>query len=229
MADMELVGDDLLLVAVREDGTLAVREKLRFGVAGAQLVTLAARGRVDIQKGRIIVMDASPTGDPLLDAALGSMAERKRPPTAKAWVARNRPGLVESYLDRLATAGTITARHHRVLGMFSATRWDVTDPARRDQARARLDAIATGAGDVDLAQAALAGLADAIGLAALYYRGKERKRFKTAAQAHVDAAGTSDAVRRAAEAANAAAISAATLAAISATNSAACSGGGPTC
>lgn len=200
---MDWLGDDLLLLAVRDNGTLAVREKLRFGVAGAQLVTLAARGRVDIQKGRIIVTDDSPTGDPLLDAALASMAERKRPPTARAWVYRKRPGLVESYLERLEAAGTLTVRHHRVLGMFPATRWDVTDPARRDQARGRLDAIASGAGGIDLAQAAVAGLAGATGLAALYYGRAECKRIKAAAKSDETAAGVSEAVRRAIAAATA--------------------------
>jgi Golgi phosphoprotein 3 GPP34 len=218
---MDWLGDDLLLLAVRANGTLAVREKLRFGMAGAELVRLAACGRVDIQRGRIVILDITPTGDPLLDAALASMTGRKRPPTAKAWVARIRSGLVERHLDRLAAAGTVAARRSKALGFIPVTRWAVTDPPRQAQARARLDAIAGGAGEVDLAQAALAGLADAIGLAGLFYRGIEHKRIKVAVKSHQTAAGAASAVRNATEEAVAQSVDAATQAAVQAATDAA--------
>jgi hypothetical protein len=53
------------------------------------------------------------------------------------------------------------------------TRWQVTDPARAADARARLDAIAQGTGQVDLGQAAFGGLAHAIGLAGRLYPGRD--------------------------------------------------------
>ena len=67
---METLGEDLLLLAVRPSGKLGATAKLRFGLSGSKLVRLAAGRRVDIVRGRIVVLDAAPTGDDLLDAAL---------------------------------------------------------------------------------------------------------------------------------------------------------------
>ena len=155
---METLGEDLLLLAVRPDGKLGASAKLRFGLSGSELVRLAAARRVDIARGRIVILDAAPTGDDLLDAALQSMAGGWRQPTAKAWVARSRAGLVERYLDRLAAAGVVRAERRQVMGLFPGTRWVVVDTERQAQVRARLDAIASGSVSLDSAQAAFAGL-----------------------------------------------------------------------
>ena len=96
--------DDILLLAVRPDGTLALPANLRFGISGAELVRLAAARRVGIERGRIVVLDTAPTGDELLDAALASMGGGRRGPSAKSGVARHRPGLVHFYLGRAEAA-----------------------------------------------------------------------------------------------------------------------------
>jgi hypothetical protein len=253
---METLAEDLLLLAVRPNGKLGAAPKLRFGLSGSELVRLAAARRVDIVRGRIVVLDAAPTGDDLLDAALQSMSGGRRQPTAKAWVARSRPGLLDRYLDRLAAAGVIRAEGRQVLGLFPGTRWVVVDTARQAQVRARLDAIASGSvapGSLDSEQAAFAGLAGAIGLSALIYPGfagaAARKNLKKAATrersespavgAVADASAAADNARDAAmraamnasvqaatDAAVAASIDAATQAAISASADAAAHHGG---
>jgi hypothetical protein len=181
---MDELCDDLLLLAVRPDGTLALPAHLRFGVSGAELVRLAAARRVDIERGRIVVLDTTPTGDELLDAALASMAGGRRGPSAKAWVARHRPGLVHLYLARAAAAGTISEERGTRLGFIPVTRWLVTDTARAAAARARLEAVAAGTGPVGQEQAALAGLSAASGVALVAFPGRAgsaaRKRLREA-------------------------------------------------
>ena len=127
---MDELGEDLLLLAVSSDGTLAIPTKLRYGLAGSELVRLAAARRVDIVRGRIVIRDATPTGDSLLNEALASMAGGRREPTAKVWVARHRPGLVERYLARAEASGAIHAQKRKVLGFIPITRWMVVDTAR---------------------------------------------------------------------------------------------------
>ena len=178
---MDELCDDLLLLAVRPDGTLALPANLRFGVSGAELVRLAAARRVDIERGRIVVLDTAPTGDELLDAALASMAGGRRGPSAKAWVARHRPGLVHFYLGRAEAAGTIRGERGTRLGFIPVTRWLVTDTARAAEARARLAAVAAGTGPVGQEQAALAGLAAASGVALVAFPGRAGRRRAQAA------------------------------------------------
>jgi len=231
---MDELGDDLVLLAARSDGTLRLPAKLRFGLSGAELVRLAAARRVDIVRGRIVVRDNAPTGDALLDEALASMTGGWRQPGAKAWVARHRPGLVERYLARAEAAGTIRADRRKALGFIPETRWAVLDAARAAQARTRLEAAAASTGAVDSAQAALAGLASAIGVADVVFPGwagaAARRRLRQVARrepAAADvtraAAGAGDAQRAATAAATDASMQAAVRAATDAAVSAAVS------
>jgi Golgi phosphoprotein 3 (GPP34) len=201
--DIDEIGVDLILLTARPNGTLPHSEKLSFGLSGSELVRLVAARRVDIVKGRIVVLDMAPTGDPLLDEALVSMASGRREPTAKAWVARRRTGHVRSYQDRLANDGVIRAERYKFLGFLPAVRWEITDTARAAQARSRLEAVAASTGPVQPAQAALAGLATAIDAARPVFPGQSgraaRKRLKQAARGDFAAAGAS----RAAAGANA--------------------------
>jgi hypothetical protein len=221
---MDELGDDLLLLTARPDGTLALSPKLRFGLSGAELVRLAAAGRVDIVRGRIAVLDTAPTGDALLDEALASMTGGRRGPAAKAWVARDRRGLVERYLARAEAAGTLRSERGQRLGFIPVTRWLVVDTARAAQARARLEAIATGNGAVGPDQAALAGLAAATHTDREVFPGwggaAARKQLRQAARREPVTADVTRAVGSATDAATRAAmdaaVSAATQAAVSA-------------
>src|SRR5580658_2440510 len=158
---MESLGDDLLLVAIDpSSGVLRCRGHLQYGLAGAELITLAADGRIEVgPDGRVRVVEpvTLATGDRELDAALGKMAGSRRALKVVGWLSRSRAKLVNSYLDRLIAAGTI-----RRTGGALRPRWPVLDAARATEVRARLDAVALGSGPVDETQAAYAGLADAI-------------------------------------------------------------------
>ena len=129
------------------------------------------------------------------------------------------------------------------LGFIRVTRWQVTDTARVTDARARLDAIAQGTGQVDLGQAAFGGLAHAVGLAGPLYPGRDgrdrRKRLELVADGGLTAGpdgpaqhaqhAVSHSVHAASHAAVSAAVHSATHAAVSAAHSAhsaASSGGG---
>jgi Golgi phosphoprotein 3 (GPP34) len=208
---------DLLLLAVRPDGTLVIPEKLRYGLAGSELIRLAAARRVDIVRGRIVVINTARTSDPLLDEALASMAAGRREQAAKAWVARYRRGLAERYIARAESAGIIRADRRKALGFIPVTRWSVADTARAAQARARLEAAAAGTGAADPAQAALAGLASAIDVTRFVFPGRAgsaaRKRLREAAKREPAAAGVTQAVTGAAAGSVAAPVTAATDAA----------------
>ena len=177
-----------------------------------------------------MVHSSAPTGDAELDAALASISQASRPPRAQRWVGHPRRGIESAYLDRLSAAGVI--RKERAL----TTRWRITDTARVAEAQARVDAIASSDGPVDLAQAALGGLAHAIGLDAALYPGWGnrglRRRFKdisdgggTAADPATQQAAVTAATQAAVQAATEAAVHAAVQAAVDASVSAAHSAG----
>lgn len=177
VTDVDNLGDDLVLLSLNPGtGRVRTSQKIAYGLMGSELVRLVAANRIGISGGRLVVHSSAPTGDAELDAALASISQASRPPRAQRWVGHPRRGIASAYLDRLAAAGVI--RKERAL----TTRWRIADAARLAEARARVDAIARTDSPADLAQAALGGLAHAIGLDAALYPGWGnrglRRRFK---------------------------------------------------
>ncbi len=177
VTDVDNLGDDLVLLSLNPGtGRVRTSQKIAYGLMGSELVRLVAANRIGISGGRLVVHSSAPTGDAELDAALASISQASRPPRAQRWVGHPRRGIASAYLDRLAAAGVI--RKERAL----TTRWRIADAARLAEAQARVDAIARSDGPADLAQAALGGLAHAIGLDAALYPGWGnrglRRRFK---------------------------------------------------
>jgi hypothetical protein len=229
------LGDDLVLLSLNPGtGRVRTSQKIGYGLMGSELVRLVAADRIGISGGRLVCHSSTPTGDAELDAALASISQAGRPPRVQRWVGHPRRGIASAYLDRLTAAGVI--RKERAL----TTRWRIADAGRLAEAQARVDAIARSAGPVDLTQAALGGLAHAIGLDAALYPGWGnrglRRRFKdiagggaTAAEPAVQAAvtaATQAAVQAATEAAVHAAVQAAVDASVSAAHSASAAGHG---
>ena len=240
-AQFSTLGDDLVLLSAWQGGgRLTAPNVTGVGLMGAELVQLAAGGRVQITDGRITVLDPAPTGDAEADAALAGLAAQRRPPRARAWCSRPRRGICDAYLARLAAAGVLKRQEQTRLGFIRVTRWQITNTARLTDARARLDAIAQGTGEVDLGQAAFGGLAHAIGLAGRLYPGRDgrarRKRLELVADGgltagadgpapHAHHAATHSA-HAASHAAVSAAVHSATHAAVSAAHSAHAAGSG---
>jgi Golgi phosphoprotein 3 (GPP34) len=176
---MDALGEDLVLLSIRPDnGTIATKSRLGYGLRGSELVRLAASGRVGIAGDRIAVLDTQPTGDEQLDAALASLAGARRPPRPKTWVGHPGSQIVNIYLARLAATGAIRPERGTVLAFVTVVRWRIADTARAADARARLDSIARATGPVDTAQAAFAGLASASGLGPVLYPGWANRQLR---------------------------------------------------
>lgn len=163
-------GEDLVLLALRPNGTMHAHRKLRFALSGSELLRLAEMGRIE-PAGRITVRDLHKTGDALLDAALGDICVRGVGSPPQTWIAHARPGLRERYLERLAGKGVVRLERHRALGLFRVNRWRILDLDQAQQVRAKLDGIATSTGEVTQAQAAFAGLVHVAGLDEALYPG----------------------------------------------------------
>lgn len=139
---MLLAEDLLLLLTDDETGKSVVGNPgLDLGLAGANLLDLALRGRVDVagegesvKRGRIVVRDRTPTGEPLLDEALRRCGERegKRPDNVLQALGK---GLREELLTGLAARGVLRAEQGRVLGIFPTTRWPAADSRQETQLR----------------------------------------------------------------------------------------------
>src|SRR4051794_36646103 len=92
-------------------------------------------GRVDVEKGqgfgrggRVVVADASRTGDSVLEDALSRIGEKPRR-KLESVVGALRKGLRTRLYGRLAEFGILRMERGRVLDLFPSTRWPAVDPA----------------------------------------------------------------------------------------------------
>jgi hypothetical protein len=216
------LSSDLLLLAIDpRSGRIRAHGLLAFGLMAAELIELAALGRVRVEDDRIVLTDSPEpaTGDDDLDAALASIGSTRRPPKPATWVGRPRRHIIDSYLARMSAAGIVG----RSPGIRA--RWQILDLAGAATTRSRLDTIASGSGPVNSSQAALGGLCHAIELDRVLYPGlgnrQLRKRLRLIAKGDWAAAPAGDAAERAGLAAGQDAVNAATLAAVRAATQAA--------
>jgi hypothetical protein len=139
-----LIAEDLLLLITDDDTGRLVASSSEVDVAlgGAMLVELADLGRVGVaepggrvRKGRVEVLDRTPTGDPMLDGALATAVakEGKRPQDVVTALGKKQR---EAVYGRLVEAGILRAERGKVLGVFPLKRWPAEDAAHEEQVRA---------------------------------------------------------------------------------------------
>lgn len=134
----------ILLVLDDEDGTMlpVPQRTLDFALAGAVLMDLALRNRVDSDPERIWISDSSPTGEPVLDNALAQVAEaRGETLSAESWLQAiaQEPGKVQDEaLARLVERGILRQEERRFLWVFDTRRYPVVDDKEEREVKLRI-------------------------------------------------------------------------------------------
>lgn len=146
-----LIAEDLLLLAFDDEKGKAADgvSNLGYALAGALLIDLAMRDRVDVtgegdeggKPGRLVVRDATPTGLQVLDDALSKVAkyEGRKPKDAVSPLSGNQLEL--RLLTGLAERGVLRQEKGKVLGLFPTTRWPAEDSRHEERTRADLDRV----------------------------------------------------------------------------------------
>jgi len=161
-----LIAEDLLLLLTAEDSGKLAASSTHADVAlgGALLVELALMERLDIaapeervREGRLVVKDAGPTGDSVLDEALAALAQKegKKPQSVVAALGKGKR--VRLY-ERLAAGGLLRPEDRRILGIFPSHRWPAEDAGHEEAVRNGLVAALRQGGTTDARTGALVSL-----------------------------------------------------------------------
>jgi hypothetical protein len=161
-----LLAEDLLLLLTddRTGRLLAPAEEVDAALSGAQLIELSLSGRVDLdERKRLVLRDGSPTGDELLDHALGVVSGKqgKKPPVVLGPLGKN---LRERLYARLTECGILRAQHDKVLGLFPRHRWPTASADHEATVRRALVAVLVTGTTPDPRDAALVALLHALRL-----------------------------------------------------------------
>jgi Golgi phosphoprotein 3 (GPP34) len=198
---MTLLMEDLIVLAVglkpkAGPNTGVLPLQFQYGVRGAELVTLTMAGRVTVGNGRIEVRDATPLPDPLPNLALSQLVASGGAELG-SWMT-NTPSLyLTNYFERLRTAGALSDVRVWLLYIARRTGYLVVDQNYFRDVCMRLHAAVMSPGPIDAAQAALAGLVHAAGLAKWAYPGAAnaavRDRLKQLAEGNPASAASASA------------------------------------
>ena len=181
---------DEIVVLMLDDDTGALKpECARFAniaIAGGILMELALLGRIDSDLASLFVVDAEPTGDPLLDPALAEIAAAAEAKPSRWWIERfglrdhDLPAIV---LERLAAAGILRAENRQFLWVFSRRAYPQNTGREEREAKARLAAVLFDDAVPGPRDALLLALADASGvLVSLFSAEEVRKSARRVAQ-----------------------------------------------
>ena len=110
-------------------------------LAGAALMELALANRVDSDLNQLILVDATPTGDEILDDVLGRLTAAGADLNATAVLERisgNGEKYQEIALKRLIAKGILREEEGRFLWVFHTRRYPVIDDHEQREVRARL-------------------------------------------------------------------------------------------
>jgi Golgi phosphoprotein 3 len=110
-------------------------------LAGAALMELALRNKVDTDINRFFVVDREPTGDGVLDDALDALVKAGSDLTTSAAIERitlNARRYRDIALKRLIETGVLREEGGRFLWVFDTRRYPVVDDTEQREVRARL-------------------------------------------------------------------------------------------
>jgi len=135
--------EEIVLLQIDEKGKLVElsRSAAEVVIAGAALMELALRNKVDTDVNRFFVVDREPTGDEILDDSLGALVNAGSEVTTSVaieQVAPNAHRYRNIALKRLVEKGVLREDEGRFLWVFHTRRYPVIDDTEQREVRARL-------------------------------------------------------------------------------------------
>jgi Golgi phosphoprotein 3 len=147
-----------------------------YAIAGAVLCDLALLNRIDTDPNQLVVLDPTPTGDPLLDDALAAIVAAPKPVSASLWIgaiSERARHLEAAALDRLVGRGVLRCTEKKFLWVFGVRRYPGVDNQERTEVRTRLTSLILGEDLPDPRDATLISLLTACRLAPVIFPGPQ--------------------------------------------------------
>lgn len=177
---MLTLAEELLLLALDdEEGsvTRSASASLDYGLAGAMLVELTLQGRLGMEGENFVLLDASPTGDILLDRVIYRVQSARKNRDPQHWVSQIGSGSIRSALtDRLVEKGILEREARHVLWVIPYRRYPTRDAGPERDVRERVRAVVLDGAEPQPRDAAILSLIKSCNLVDEVFLPEERKR-----------------------------------------------------
>jgi MFS transporter, MHS family, proline/betaine transporter len=162
--------EEFLLLALEDEGGQFSRipeTSLGCGLAGAALIDLEIRGRIETRREGLWVVDTATTGLAMLDGLLADIAAETRRLHPRDWIARLMPRAIQlrgEALRTLCERGILTQEDHLFLWVLQERRYPVEHGQERLECKRRVLELLFNEELPDHHDAGLVALADACGM-----------------------------------------------------------------
>jgi hypothetical protein len=160
----------MLLMLDDEDGTfLPTRTSaVEYVLAGAVLLDLAFASRIDTDERQLLLLDQTPTGNPILDRVLNRISSSGGTRDTRAWIEKitseDTDEIRSMALDGLVKRGILEARDEKFLWVFRSRRYPVIDGRAEREAKLRVSGVLLSDDIPDPRDVAMICLVDACGI-----------------------------------------------------------------
>jgi golgi phosphoprotein 3 len=110
-------------------------------LAGAVLMELAIRDRIDTDLDKLMVVDATPTGEPVLDRILAQMVAEPGTHSTDDWVdflKHNGQEIHDAALARLIERGILRREESKILWVFGTRRYPLIENHEQQEVKLRI-------------------------------------------------------------------------------------------
>lgn len=162
--------EEIVLLLLRDEGGRLARVpawSLNYALAGGALMDLAMENRIDTDPESLILIDAAPVGDNILDPVLARIAAATEKHDAAYWLDRIADGaevIYEAALERLVQGGILERRDDRILWVFRSRRYPAVDGVAEREVKLRIMGVLFSDEIPDPRDIMLICLADACGI-----------------------------------------------------------------
>ncbi len=141
---------------------------LEHALVGGVLLDLAFADRIDTDPERLMIIDPTPTGNPMLDGALERISGSGESKDTTAWLetlsAEQGPAIQEQAIEGLVERGVLERREEKFLWVFRSRRYPMIDGKVQREARQRVMGVLFSGDIPDPRDIALICIADACGV-----------------------------------------------------------------
>ena len=139
--------EEILLLLGDEEGAFLPIRKHAFecALAGAVLMDLAFDYRIDTDLQALVVTDPTPTGNPMLDRVLETIAARTETTDTQTWIkvlsTDDAAAIREQALASLVERGILERREERFLWAFRSVRYPTLDDGAEREIKLRIEEV----------------------------------------------------------------------------------------
>lgn len=188
MANFELAEQFFLIGHDEFSGRAAVSNELvECGLVGALFAELIIDGRLGIKAGRVVVLDPEPTDGGLADRLVNTVDQQSTDHRVRTWAEQLGSDAYHIIAERLVATGTLRRERGRKMMGRPVERYPAVDLYNAARPRLMLNHVIRHREEMDLDQAVLVALLNAVGVEPVLGLDMSREVLRTVIHSLVNA------------------------------------------